>query len=160
MHEPSDNVWLLDSGYSNHMTGNKNLVAHLDQSVKTEVKLGIDKTMDVDGKGVVNILTKQGEPKTILEVYYVPSLKHNLISVGQLTQKGYRVIFQGQECVIYDKPPSKQLLTKVQMTRNKLFPLVMNYSDQVSSFTVARSNDYWLWHFCFGHLYFSSLRLL
>ena len=74
--------------------------------------MGIDKTMEVDGKGVVNILTRQGESKTISEVYYVPSLKHNLLSVGQLTQKGYKVIFQGQECVIYDKPPSKQLIAK------------------------------------------------
>ena len=77
------------------MTGNKNLVANLDAFVKTKVKLGTDKTMDVDGKGVVNIVTKQGEPNTISEVYYVPGLKHNLISVGQLTQNGYKVIFQG-----------------------------------------------------------------
>ena len=122
--------------------------------------MGTDKIVEVDGKGVVNILAKQGEPKVISEVYYVLSLKHNLISVDQLTQKGCKVIFQGQECVIYDKPPSKQLVAKVQMTRNKLFPLIMNYNDQVSSFTIACSNDYWLWHFQFGHLHFSGLRFL
>ena len=130
------------SGCINHMIGNKNLVANLDQSVKTEVKLGANNTIDVDGKGVVNIVTKKGEPKTISEVYYVPSLKHNLISVSRLTQKGYKVMFQGQECVIYDKPPSKQLIAKVQMTRNELFPLIMNYNDQFSFLTVACSNDY------------------
>ena len=75
------------------MTDNKNLVTNLDASMKTEVKLGTDKTVDVDGKGVVNIVTKQGEPKTISEVYHVPRLKHNLISVGQLTPEGYKVIF-------------------------------------------------------------------
>ena len=58
MHEPSASVWLLDSGCSNHMTGNNDLVANFDQSVKTEVQLGIDKTMEVNGKGVVNIMTK------------------------------------------------------------------------------------------------------
>ena len=68
MHEPSASVWLLDSGCSNHMLGNKNLVSNFDQSVKTEVKLGTDKNVDVDGKGVVNILTKQGESKTTSEV--------------------------------------------------------------------------------------------
>ena len=78
MHEPFDNVWLLDSGCNNHMTCNKNLVANLDQSLKTKVKLGTQKSMDVDGKGVVNILTNQGELKSVSEVYYVPSLKHNL----------------------------------------------------------------------------------
>lgn len=142
------------------MTGNKNLVANFDQFVKTKVNLGTDKTMEVDGKGVVNILTKHGESKTISEVYYVPSLKHNMISVGQLTQKGYKVIFRGQGCVIYDKPSNKQLIVKVQVTRNKLFPLIMNYNAQENSFTVACSDDYWLWHFRFGHLHFSSLVLL
>ena len=85
MHESFDKVWLLDSVCSKHMIVNKNLVVNLDESVKTEVKLGTNKAVDVDGKGVVNIQTKQGESKTISEVYYVPGLKHNLISVGQLT---------------------------------------------------------------------------
>jgi len=81
MHEPSNNVWLLVSGCGNHMTGNKNLVTNLDQLVKTKVKLEADKTLDVDDKGVVKITTKEGEPKTILEVYYVHGIKHNLISL-------------------------------------------------------------------------------
>ena len=63
MHAPSNKVWLLDSGCNNHMTGNKDLVANLDVSVQTKVKLGTNKTVVVDGKGVVNIVTKQGEPK-------------------------------------------------------------------------------------------------
>ena len=100
MHEPSDKVWLLDSGCSNHMKGNKNLVANLDESVKTKGKLETDKDMDVDGKGVVNIATKKGEPKTISEVYYVPRLKHNLISVGQLMLKGYKLSF-GDKSVLF-----------------------------------------------------------
>ena len=95
MHEPSAIVWLLDSSCSNRMTSNKDLVANFDQSVKKKVMLGTDKTVEVDGKGVVNILTKQVELNTISEVYYVSSLKHKLLSVGQLKQKGYRVIFQG-----------------------------------------------------------------
>jgi len=63
------------------MIGNKNLVANLDQLVKTKVKLEVDKTLDVDDKGVVKIMTKEGEPKTISEVYYVHGIKHNLISL-------------------------------------------------------------------------------
>ena len=50
MHEPSPSVWLLESCCSNHMTRNNNLVANFDKSVKTEVKSGIEKTVDVDGK--------------------------------------------------------------------------------------------------------------
>ena len=91
MHESSDKVWLLDSGCSNHMTCNKNLVTNLDQLVKTEVNLGTHKTLDADGKGVVSILTKHGGAKIIWEVYYVPAFKHNLISVGKLMLKEYIV---------------------------------------------------------------------
>ena len=36
----------------------------------------------------------------------------------------------------------------------------MNYDDKVSYFTTACSNDYYLWHFQFGHKHFSGLRLL
>ena len=82
MHEPSDNVWLLDSGCSNNMTRNKNLIANFNQSVKTKVNLGTDKTVEVDGKGVINILTKKEHSKKISYVYYVPGLKHNLINVS------------------------------------------------------------------------------
>ena len=77
MHEPFDKVWLFEIGCSNHMKDKNNLVENLDQSMKTEVKLGTNNIVDVDGKWVVNIVTKKGEPKKISEVYYVPGLKHN-----------------------------------------------------------------------------------
>lgn len=64
------------------MTSNKNLVANLYESRKTEVRLRTENIVDINGKGVVNISTKKGEPKIIPKVYYVSSIKHNLISVG------------------------------------------------------------------------------
>jgi len=41
IHEPFDNVWLLDKGFHNHMTRNKNLIANYDEPAKTKVKLGL-----------------------------------------------------------------------------------------------------------------------
>ena len=61
----------------------------------------------------------------IPDVYYAPGLKHNLISVGQLTQKWYNVIFKGEDCIIYDKPPSKRIVAKNKMTKNRMYPLIM-----------------------------------
>ena len=46
------------------------------------------------------------------------------------------------------------------MMRKIIFPLIMNYNDQVTSFRVVCFNDYWLWDFRFGHLHFSGLILL
>lgn len=46
----SKDVWLLDNGCNNHMTGNKKLFSSLDNSVKFEIKLGGDHLVDALGK--------------------------------------------------------------------------------------------------------------
>ena len=74
------------------------------------------------GNGTVGILTKQGENKYIPDVYHVEGLKHNLLSIGQLIQKGYRVYIEDDH---KDKCPSDQLIAKVPMTSNHLFPLTI-----------------------------------
>jgi hypothetical protein len=53
------------------------------------------------------------------DVYYVSGLKHNLMSTGQLLQKGYIIYMEDNHCVIMDKCPSNQLIAKIQMTSNK-----------------------------------------
>jgi hypothetical protein len=45
-------IWYLDSGCSNHMTGNIELFSSLDESVQTKVTLGTDIQVIVLGKGV------------------------------------------------------------------------------------------------------------
>jgi len=78
----SKDIWFLDFGCSNHMTGNIALFSKLGQSVKSQVTLGTDSKVFVMGKGEVKIFTKKGENKTIVYVYYVPGMKCNLLSIG------------------------------------------------------------------------------
>ena len=77
------------------------------------------------GKGVIVVYAKNGERRTIHDVYYVICLMCNLLSVGQLLEKEYRVFFKKNVCTIYDKYPSKQLIARVEMTKNRMFPLIM-----------------------------------
>ena len=84
-------IWYLDSGCNNHMTGNLNLFSSLDNSIQTDVTLGNHVQVTVLRKGIVGILTKNRESKFILDVYHVEGLKHNFLSIGQLIQKGYIV---------------------------------------------------------------------
>jgi len=76
------NVWLLDSGCSNHITGHNDFFSNIDTSVTTTISLGDDHWVKASGKGGVSVLTNQGEVKNIYDIYYVPNLKHNLLSVG------------------------------------------------------------------------------
>jgi hypothetical protein len=54
--------------------------------------MGDDYQKKVAGKGIIYVLTKQDENKDIHDVYYVPGLRHNLTSVGEMHEHGYKVI--------------------------------------------------------------------
>ena len=107
------------------MTGNKELFSSLDTSIQSEVKLGNECKVKFNGKGVIVVYAKDGKRRTIHDIYYVPGLMCNLLSVGQLLEKEYRVFFKKKVCTIYDKYPCKQLIARVEMTKNRMFLLIM-----------------------------------
>ncbi|KAA8546163.1 hypothetical protein F0562_020943 [Nyssa sinensis] len=146
----SQNVWYLDSGCSNHMTGNREIFVELDGNYSSQVKLGDGKSKNVEGKGIVSILTKGGKEKFIHDVLYVPCLTQNLLSVGQMIQKGYKLVFDGEECLIFDKKNSTTV-AKVDMTSNRVFPLGASLSDQVVLKSESADESY-IWHLRYGHL--------
>jgi hypothetical protein len=55
---------------------------------------------------------------------------HTLISFSALTQKENNVIFKVNDCFIYDKPPSKMLIARVNMENNRIYPktIYLDYS--------------------------------
>jgi hypothetical protein len=76
-----EEIWYLDSGCSNHMIGTKEWMHDFDDSFKESVKLGNDSKMAVMGKGNVK-LNIGGKVHVITDVYYIPGLSSNLLSVG------------------------------------------------------------------------------
>ena len=61
-------------------------------------------------------------------------MKHTLMSVGQLIQNGYKVLMKNDKCVIHEKDWSNILFAVVQMTKNQMFPLMIEtcFSSQVN----------------------------
>ena len=51
--ESNKDVWYLDSGFSNHMSGNKEMFSSIDESVKSEVRMGNKNKVTVMGKGLL-----------------------------------------------------------------------------------------------------------
>lgn len=103
------------------MIGKKEMFTILDNNVKSEFTLGNDNKVIVIGKGRINILSKQGEKKHILDVYFVEGLRHNLMSIGQLFEKGYIIYFKNMKCIILERYPSNHLITKVQTIKIQCF---------------------------------------
>jgi hypothetical protein len=139
------------------MTGHNDLLSNLDTSLITTNSLGDDHAIKASRKGVVSVLTKQGEVKNILDVYYVPNIKHNLLSVGQLMTHGYDVNFHNNTCTILNQ--TKRLVAKVPMTKNRLFPLERR-SGKMYTCNISNVTKNELWHYCYGHLPIKSMSLL
>lgn len=81
-----ERTWFLDSGCSNHMSGIKQWFFNLDEGFKETVKLGDGSRIEVQGKGSVKIQVN-GRVQVITSVLYIPKLKNNLLSIGQLQHK-------------------------------------------------------------------------
>ena len=76
--EVTSDVWFVDNGCSNHMSGMKGIFKELDETQKISINLGDNKDIQVEGKGMVTIKTSNGKVKLLHDVQYVPSLAHNL----------------------------------------------------------------------------------
>ena len=84
----SQKTWLIDSGCINHMTYDQGLFKELDKTITSKVRIGNGAYLAVKGKGTVAIEGHTGL-KLISNVLYVPEINQNLLSVGQLLEKGY-----------------------------------------------------------------------
>ncbi|KAF0726115.1 hypothetical protein Ae201684P_020371 [Aphanomyces euteiches] len=97
--EHIQNAWLLDSGCSHHMTcdlGAIHNVVPADLAVEVANKAKIHSKC----KGEVRLTLANSQRVVLKEVYYIPDLGMNLISVTQLTQRGLTVRFSSQSCSI------------------------------------------------------------
>ncbi|PKA46818.1 Retrovirus-related Pol polyprotein from transposon TNT 1-94 [Apostasia shenzhenica] len=140
------------------MSSVRSMFQDLDESQKLQVRLGDDKQVEVEGKGTLVIKTAQGNTKHLDNVFFVPKLAHNLLSVGQLVASGYSILFDNATCKIKDKE-SCQIIADIQMTSNNMFPLRIS-SIGNHALIVKKMNESTLWHFRYGHLHINGLKLL
>nr|GEW98878.1 retrovirus-related Pol polyprotein from transposon TNT 1-94 [Tanacetum cinerariifolium] len=90
-------LFIVDSRFSKHMTGNLKLLTNFVEKFLGTVKFGNDQIALILGYGDL----VQGEV-TIKRVYYVEGLNHNLFSVGQFCDADLEVAFWNSTCYIRD----------------------------------------------------------
>jgi transposase InsO family protein len=93
----------------------------------------------------------------LADVYYIPSLRSNIISVGQLDEGGYKIAISHGVMTIHD--PVQSLLARVKRSDNRLYTGILTHDAPVCLMT--RSEDTtWRWHARFSHLHFRALHAL
>nr|GEZ54659.1 retrovirus-related Pol polyprotein from transposon TNT 1-94 [Tanacetum cinerariifolium] len=88
-------LWIIDSGCSKHMTGNRALLTNFVEKFLETVRFGNNDFVVIVGYGDVVIGSM-----TIKKVYYVEGLGHNLFSVGKFCDKGLEVFFRKFTCFV------------------------------------------------------------
>lgn len=114
--------------------------------------------VNVAGMGSLVIDTTKGK-KYIREVMYLLGLKENLLSVGQMDEHGYFLVFGEGMCKVFDSFSMNCLIIKVPMKKNRCYPLCLLVENQLAmKATVTHCT--WTWNKRLGHLHFKWLKQL
>ncbi|XP_023748855.1 uncharacterized protein LOC111897122 [Lactuca sativa] len=149
-----ENIWYLDNGASNHMIGCRGLFAELNEKVTGQVRFGDGSRVPIKGKGALLFDCKNGDQFDIPDVYYIPALHNNIISLGQMTEEGYDIGMKNEFLRMYDE--AGILVMKVQRSKNRLYKIKLTPGKPVC-LAMSIDDDSWLWHARMGHTNFRTL---
>jgi hypothetical protein len=147
--------WILDTGATNHMTGSRAVFSDIDTGTTGTVRFGDGSVIKIEGCGTILYECKNGEHRTLDNVYFIPSLAASIISVGQLDERGYQVLVEDGVMRIRDE--NRRLLAKICRSPSRLYTLDINIARPVC-LSAHANEDAWLWHSRFGHVNFTALR--
>jgi hypothetical protein len=153
--ERDSHRWIFDTGVSNHMTGAREAFSDLDFGVGGTVRFGDGSIVRIKGCGTILFACKNGEHRTLGNVYYIPRLTANIISCGQLDEIGYQILVEGGVMRVHDE--HMRLLAKIHRSPGRLYVLDIDIARPVCLSAIA-GEDAWHWHARFGHVNFGALR--
>src|SRR3954465_9582940 len=99
--------WYLDSGCSRHMTGRRSTFQDLVLKPGGEVKFGGDHKGKIIGSGTISL----GNSPSITNDLLVEGLAHNLLSISQLSDNDYDIIFNQKSSKVVSQKDGSILFT-------------------------------------------------
>lgn len=140
--------WIIDFICSNHMMGDKDDPITLEKYDGGSIKFTKEKSTLICGIGI----SIDGKKK-IDGVYYVEDLRHGLLSVSQMCNRGYEIVFIDTKCMI-KKGKLIKLVAEGIMTSGNVY-----YIDDKSGNRcyLIQSSECWLWNKIMGHVNFNNM---
>jgi len=93
---------------------------YLNERIKGTVKFGVGSSVQIHGLGSMVIQGRQQEHKVLTHIYYIPKLKTNIVSLGQLKEKRFEVSLKNGRCNVLDQD-GHTILISAPRTVNHLY---------------------------------------
>jgi hypothetical protein len=127
------------------MTGNQELLSSIEFKDGGTVTFGDNKKGQVVGVGTVGNISNP----LIDNVLLVKGLKYNLLSISQLCDKNYKIIFEKDCCMIYAFDMTTLLFKGIR--KKNIYILSMKF-DTHEHCLLASNDESLLWHRRLGHV--------
>jgi len=95
--------WYFNFGCSTHMTRKKDWFINLNESSKSRVHFADNSILTAEGIRRVAFKRKDGKDIVVEEVLFVPGMKTNLLSLGQLLEKRFFMRMDNNCLKVFDK---------------------------------------------------------
>jgi hypothetical protein len=153
-----DDIWIIDSGASRHMTGDQARLSNLNEKKTSyKVELGDKTTYPVEGFGQATIKMKTGNYVHLSNVLYVPGLEKNLVSISCLEDKGNITDFVDGKVLSWHKDSSIENARVIGSHEGNLYRL-LEQNEEALLHDEVNPNE--LWHRRYTHINYQALPFL
>ena len=151
----NDMAWSIDSGDTLHVCNNKRFFKTMNV-VDEDTVLYMGNYANVPVKGIGNVELKFTYEKivTLINVFYVPEVRKNLVSCSLLNKFSFKLVFETDKFVL---SKGGMFVGKGYACEGmfKLNVLAISNKNVVSGYIVESSS--FLWHYRLGHINFIKL---
>jgi hypothetical protein len=151
--------WIVDSGCSNHLTGDKERLTNpVKYNGSRVVVIADDSRHSIAHIGDVILQSEdQRRGLKLSDVYHVPGMKKNLLSVPQLTAEGKYVLFGPNDVRVYKEFETTSVPILKGHKDETIYVLSAEHAF-VEKTKDTQNAD--LWHYRLGHVGYDKLKLM
>lgn len=151
--------WIVDSGCSNHMTGDKEKLSSMSEYRGGHVVVTANNSrLPITHVGKTVVVPRFNPNKVQLQnVYHVPGMKKNLLSVSQLTASGNYVVFGPEDVKVYQNLNASD----TPILEGRRLESIYVMSAESAYVDKTRKNETVdLWHARLGHVSYYKLKVM
>ena len=96
-----------------------------------------------------------GNKVIIKDVLLVDGLKHSLLSISQMFDRGYKITFELEQCIIADSKSTETVLVGKRVSN--VYMLNVSSTIPTMNCLLSRDDESWLWHRRLAHIHMYHL---